>query len=66
MSNLFSAELVETQVTNLSQITFEVTDACNFKCKYCGYGELYASLILNRKFFEKNLVVSKMFFNFEI
>ena len=29
------------QLVNLEQLTFEVTDACNLKCKYCGYGELY-------------------------
>lgn len=26
---------------NLHQIVFEVTDACNLRCKYCGYAELY-------------------------
>lgn len=25
------------------QIVFEVTDKCNLKCKYCGYGELYCN-----------------------
>jgi len=29
------------QLANLKQLTFEVTDACNLQCKYCGYGELY-------------------------
>ena len=29
------------QLSNLRQIVFEVTDACNLKCKYCGYGEFY-------------------------
>ncbi len=29
------------QLSNLQQLTFEVTDACNLKCKYCGYGEFY-------------------------
>jgi len=28
-------------IVNLNQIVFEVTDACNLKCKYCGYGEFY-------------------------
>ena len=28
-------------LANLRQVTFEVTDACNLKCKYCGYGEFY-------------------------
>ena len=26
---------------NLKQVTFEVTDECNLKCKYCGFGEMY-------------------------
>ena len=29
------------ELANLKQLTFEVTDACNLKCKYCGYGEFY-------------------------
>lgn len=29
------------QLINLEQLTLEVTDACNLKCKYCGYGNLY-------------------------
>jgi uncharacterized protein len=28
-------------LANLPQLVFEVTDACNLKCKYCGYGEFY-------------------------
>ena len=35
------ANAVEKNLENLSQLTFEVTDACNLKCKYCGYGEYY-------------------------
>lgn len=26
---------------NFKQLVFEVTDACNLKCNYCGYAELY-------------------------
>lgn len=37
----FSAEIIETAFYNASHIVFEVTDACNLKCKYCGYGEFY-------------------------
>ena len=29
------------QLSNLKQLTFEVTDACNLNCKYCTYGEFY-------------------------
>ena len=32
---------IEYNLVNLSQVTFEVTDACNLRCKYCGFGELY-------------------------
>lgn len=33
--------MVENALANIRQITLEVTDACNLRCKYCGYGELY-------------------------
>lgn len=32
---------VLSSLINLKQLTFEVTDACNLKCKYCGYGDFY-------------------------
>ena len=32
---------IKYNVLNLTQLVFEVTDACNLKCKYCGYGEMY-------------------------
>jgi uncharacterized protein len=28
-------------LSNLPQLVFEVTDACNLQCKYCAYGDLY-------------------------
>lgn len=36
-----NAKDISYQVLNTPQITFEVTDACNLKCQYCGYGEFY-------------------------
>ena len=33
---------VEHNLLNLRQLTLEVTDACNLRCRYCGYGELYS------------------------
>jgi len=36
-----SEEEIKNQLANINQITFEVTDACNLKCKYCGYGDFY-------------------------
>lgn len=36
-----SPELVKKGISNLHQLVFEVTDSCNLRCKYCGYGELY-------------------------
>lgn len=38
-----SANHVKQQLLNLSNLVFEVTDGCNLKCKYCGYGEFYCS-----------------------
>ncbi|MDL2257345.1 radical SAM peptide maturase [Bacteroidales bacterium OttesenSCG-928-I14] len=37
-----SAKNVEYSLANTSQITFEVTDACNLNCTYCGYGKFYS------------------------
>ena len=28
-------------IANLSQLVFEVTEDCNLKCKYCGFGDYY-------------------------
>lgn len=28
-------------LVHLKQLIFEVTDACNLRCKYCGYADLY-------------------------
>jgi len=36
-----SGKKVETLFQNTSSISFELTESCNMKCKYCGYGELY-------------------------
>lgn len=38
----FSANDVKYYFANTPQITFEVTDACNLKCTYCGYGQFYS------------------------
>lgn len=36
-----TTDIIHRQLSNLKQLTFEVTDACNLRCKYCGYGEFY-------------------------
>jgi uncharacterized protein len=36
-----NADTIKHLLANLKQLTFEVTDACNLRCKYCGYGEFY-------------------------
>ena len=38
-----TSDTIKQQLLNLRQIVFEVTDSCNLKCKYCGYGEFYGS-----------------------
>lgn len=39
--NWISDKDIITSLVNLRQLTFEVTDVCNFKCRYCGYGDMY-------------------------
>lgn len=34
-------EDIKKQLANIEQVVFEVTDNCNLKCYYCGYGQLY-------------------------
>lgn len=34
---------VRYQLANSPQIVFEVTDACNLRCRYCFYGDLYGN-----------------------
>jgi uncharacterized protein len=41
MKEYLTIEQVQHSLSNLHLLTFEVTDACNLKCKYCGYGEFY-------------------------
>lgn len=39
----YTSESIKKRIGNLKQLVFEVTDQCNLKCKYCGYGEFYSS-----------------------
>lgn len=48
MKSYITSDAIKYQLANLKQITFEVTDACNLKCKYCGYGELYGDYDLRK------------------
>ncbi|MFW9970385.1 MAG: radical SAM peptide maturase [Candidatus Odinarchaeota archaeon] len=34
---------IENSLANTRQITFEVTEKCNLKCHYCGYGRFYGN-----------------------
>lgn len=36
-----SEDDIDTALLNTHQLIFEVTDKCNLRCHYCGYGELY-------------------------
>lgn len=40
---LLHVEDIKEAVINTHQIILEVTDRCNLKCYYCGYGELYGN-----------------------
>ncbi|MDR2653469.1 MAG: radical SAM peptide maturase [Prevotellaceae bacterium] len=41
MTKYLTSDNVTFALANLNQLVFEVTDACNLRCKYCAYGELY-------------------------
>ena len=41
MKQYISADIIINSIANMPQLVFEVTDACNLKCKYCAYGEMY-------------------------
>src|ERR1035437_9522640 len=43
ISGFYHENQIKWQLANLKQVSFEVTDACNLRCKYCVYGELYKS-----------------------
>lgn len=36
-----SESMVQKEVMNLSTLTFEVTEKCNLRCRYCIYGDFY-------------------------
>ena len=37
-----TSEDVKRCLSNSPQLTFEITDACNLRCEYCGYGKSYS------------------------
>ena len=41
VDDLLNSDTIRRQLANLKQLTLETTDACNLRCKYCGYGEFY-------------------------
>ena len=43
LSAKLSTQDLERTLSNLTQLTFEVTDNCNLDCKYCGYGDFYGN-----------------------
>ena len=41
MESEINARQIELNLVHLPQLVFEVTDACNLRCKYCAYAGLY-------------------------
>lgn len=33
--------IIRNNLLDLSQVVFEVTSSCNFRCEYCSFGKLY-------------------------
>lgn len=40
-TSIITPTVVKHNILNLKNLVFEVTDACNLRCKYCGFSELY-------------------------
>jgi len=38
---ILTPSAVEKALANTRQVTFEVTERCNLKCEYCGFGKFY-------------------------
>jgi uncharacterized protein len=51
-----TVEQVSMILANVNSVVFEVTDVCNLKCKYCGFGEYYENYDKREK---KNLSTNK-------
>lgn len=39
----YTPDFIQKAIANSTHIVFEVTERCNLKCKYCGYGEYYTT-----------------------
>lgn len=46
-----TAKDVKYELVNLKQLVFEVTDACNLRCQYCVFGEMYSGFDLRKSQF---------------
>lgn len=52
----WTPKLIEESLVNTKHIVFEVTNICNLKCKYCGFGDLYCN---TKNITFKNLSLNK-------
>lgn len=49
MNKYITSDYVVSALANLPQLVFEVTDACNLRCKYCAYGDFMKIMIVENK-----------------
>jgi uncharacterized protein len=56
-------ERIRLDLANTRQVVFEVTDACNLRCEYCGYGKFYKDYD-KRKNIKLDLRVAKRLLTF--
>lgn len=64
LSGRVTADLIEKHLSDLDQLVFQVTNDCNFKCKYCCFGDLYNGIPVERK--EMDLDMVKQVFDYLI
>ncbi|MBN2857665.1 MAG: radical SAM protein [Candidatus Delongbacteria bacterium] len=60
-SGKFSSIQIIKSLANSNHVSIEVTERCNLKCKYCGYGEMYDGYDANRECDIKLNVIKKLF-----
>lgn len=59
----YDGQSIEFELANTIQIVFECTSACNLKCKYCGYGDIY-SISDKRENKKLDIALGKKFFDY--
>ncbi|MDX9694196.1 MAG: radical SAM protein [Bacteroidales bacterium] len=56
-------DVINKTISETTHIVFEVTEKCNLKCKYCGYGDLYVEKQSENKNIDLDIELAKNIIN---